>query len=218
MKIKKIIIIFLMINFITIVFSLNIDQTKKQIQILEKWVVLNKTDHISRVKLAEIYEMLGDKKSLDRAKKLYEEAFKIEDEPYYHLKYGSILIKISYYQWFLPSKMWFLISGYNEMEEAIEKENKLEYRYIRAESCFGSSNSFCLVIASEDYNYIIINYSKDEIEEKIENIKYKLGLVYEKEEKYEKAIQIYEKLIFEDISSEMRTEILERIDILQRVK
>jgi antitoxin component HigA of HigAB toxin-antitoxin module len=36
--------------------------------------------------------------------------------------------------------------------------------------------------------------------------------------KYEKAIQIYEHLISEDISPEMRTEIIDRIDILQRVK
>ncbi|SDC75662.1 tetratricopeptide repeat protein [Geotoga petraea] len=218
MGLKKILSIFLIINLITIVFSLNIDQTKKQIQVLEKWVAYDQTDHQSRSKLAEIYEDLGDKESLDRAKELYEEAFRIENKPYYHLKYGSLLIKISNYQWFPPSKMWYIISGYTEMEDVIEREDKLEYRFIRAESCFTSSNSFCLGIASEDYNHIIINYKDGEIEEEIEKIKYKLGLVYEKQKKYEKAIQIYEHLISEDISPEMRTEIIDRIDILQRVK
>ena len=218
MKIKKIITIFIIMNLLTIIFSLDIDQTKKQIQILEKWVAHDQSDHQSRAKLAEIYEKLGDLESLNRAKELYEEAFRIEDKAYYHLKYGAVLIKISNYQWFPPSKMWYIISGYNEMRDVIEKEDKLEYRYIRAESCFTSSNSFCLDTAAEDYNHIIINYNENESIEKIEMIKYKLGVIYEKQKKYNDAIQIYESLISQDISPEMRTEIIDRIDILQRVK
>jgi tetratricopeptide (TPR) repeat protein len=218
MKTKKIITIFIIMNLLTIIFSLDIDQTKKQIQILEKWVAHDQDDHQSRAKLAEIYEELGDKESLDRAKELYEEAFRIEDKPYYHLKYGAVLIKRSNDQWFPPSKMWYIISGYNEMRDVIEKEDKLEYRYIRAESCFTSSNSFCLDTAAEDYNHIIINYNENESIEKIEMIKYKLGIIFEKQKKYNEAIQIYESLISQDISPEMRTEIIDRIDILQRVK
>jgi tetratricopeptide (TPR) repeat protein len=114
--------------------------------------------------------------------------------------------------------MWYIISGYNEMRDVIEKEDKLEYRYIRAESCFTSSNSFCLDTAAEDYNHIIINYNENESIEKIEMIKYKLGIIFEKQKKYNEAIQIYESLISQDISPEMRTEIIDRIDILQRVK
>jgi pentatricopeptide repeat protein len=49
-------------------------------------------------------------------------------------------------------------------------------------------------------------------------IKYKLGIIFEKQKKYNEAIQIYESLISQDISPEMRTEIIDRIDILQRVK
>jgi len=110
MKIKKLLLLFLIINIATIFYALDIEQTTKQIQVLEKWIAHDQTDHQSRVKLAEIYEKIGDVDSLKRAKELYEESFRLKDIPYYHLKYGSVLIKISNDQWFPPSKMWYVIS------------------------------------------------------------------------------------------------------------
>lgn len=218
MKIKKLLLLFLLINIATIFYAVDIEQTTKQIKILEKWIAHDQTDHQSRVKLAEIYEQIGDLESLNRAKELYEESFRLKDIPYYHLKYGSVLIKISNDHWFPPSKMWYVISGYNEMRDAIEEKDKLEYRYIRAESCLTSSTSFCLDTAAEDYNHIIINYKEEKLSESIQQIKYKLGLVYEKQKKYNKAIQIYESLLKDDIDPQTRTEIIDRIDILQRVR
>lgn len=218
MDMKKIILLILIINITIIFFAANVEQTTKQIQILEKWIAYDKNDYESRVKLAKIYEEIGDTDSLERAKELYEEAFKTKDEPYFHLKYGSILIKISNNQWFPPSKLWYVISGFNEMRDAIEDEDTLEFRYIRAESCSTSSNSICLDTAVEDYNYIIINYNNDAGLEKIQIIKYKLARIYEKQKKYDRAIKIYENLIKDEITPEMKTEIIDRLDILQRVR
>ncbi|GAB6188529.1 hypothetical protein JCM30566_02680 [Marinitoga arctica] len=97
------------------------------------------------------------------------------------LLYGSILIKKSKYEWFLPLKYYYIYLGMIEMKEVVKSDfDNLLYRYIRGKTVYEMlSFDFSKDIFINDFEYIYIR-----ADEKFKNnfdfgeILYKLSNIY----------------------------------------
>ncbi len=191
-------IIFLLLGTI-ISFALNsedIYDLKVKIRDLEVAVSKNPKDATALYQLALSYEVLsenGDEKYLENARINFQNYLKLD--PYNsvaRVKYGKSLVMSGQKNWFLPAKMWFIMSGTSEMAKAVESDpENFNVRYIRGSTCFELTEySFCIQTAITDSEYIL--YKKELFKpyfdsETINELNYKLGYCYIFIKNYEKA-------------------------------
>ncbi|MDN5341703.1 hypothetical protein OF820_07205 [Oceanotoga sp. DSM 15011] len=225
---KKYFFIFILFSSTLITFSgsLNIVEIIEGIQKYEKIISINPDDAISTLELAKLYEILGkngDRESLETAKILFEKAFRIdEDLNEAHLRYGSVLAKISEYTWFSPIKLWYVNTAFKEMEMAVNLEfDNIEFRLIRAESCYNLLEfEFCENAIITDYKYLLENFESEIYDQKLK-IYSRLAKIFELKKDFYSAIEIYNKIIKEfpnTIESQRAEKSIDLLLGIQKVK
>jgi hypothetical protein len=97
----------------------------------------------------------------------------------HNIIYGSILVRKSKYEWFLPLKYYYLYSGIIKMKEVIKGNfDNLLYRYIRGKTLFEIKEfSFSKDIIINDFEYIRIRIN-NKINIKYKEVLYILYLLY----------------------------------------
>jgi len=204
---KKLHMIILLLLGTIISFAVNpedIYDIKTKIRDLEVTVSKNPKDAAALYQLALSYEILsenGDAKYLENARINFQNYLKLD--PYNsvaRVKYGKSLVMSGQKNWFLPAKMWFIMSGTSEMTKAAEVDpENFNVRYIRGSTCFELTEySFCIQTAITDFEYILSNKElfKPYFEnETINELNYKLGYCYIYTKNYEKAFLYLDDVI-----------------------
>ncbi|KAF2955618.1 hypothetical protein [Marinitoga sp. 38H-ov] len=100
--------------------------------------------------------------------------------------HGSLLIKKSIHEWFLPLKYYYIYSGMLEMKEVVNNDfDNLLYRYIRGKTVFDIIEyDISKEIFINDFEYIYIRVDKD-FKDNFDfgEVLFKLAKVYEKKNK-----------------------------------
>ncbi|OQY10328.1 MAG: hypothetical protein B6I29_01690 [Marinitoga sp. 4572_148] len=110
----------------------------------------------------------------------------IKKIPTYKIIHGSVLVRKSQFEWFIPLKYYYIYVGMLEMKEVVRNDfDNLVYRYIRGKTAYEIKDyDFAEQIFIEDFEYIYIR-ANEEFKRNYDfgEILYKLYNVYKEKDK-----------------------------------